>query len=194
MNESEKIKQINVADLLPGFNTYHNDNMNPVYIGFVQPVDLEEPVKVYFKILSGREVFIESICSLLAKYLRLPTPEPYLINLSEDCCPPGGNLKIPAFGTSDDGVPSFKHFLNEAMSNLPELIEKLKKWKFFNASATFDEFIVNPDRSIGNLTFDGGENWMLIDHGLSIGEYHSPERQNPYNHLISHLDKDSEKA
>jgi hypothetical protein len=192
MDENEKIKQIKVADLLPGFETYKNGNRNPVYIGFVQPTDSEAPVNVYFKVLPARDVFVESICSLLANYLGLPTPEPYLINLNEDCCPPNANLEIPAFGTSDCGIPSYKHFLNGSASNLPELLEILKKWKKFNASVTFDEFIVNTDRNIGNLIFDGKEKMMLIDHGSSISKYHPPEQPNPSNMLISYLDKDSE--
>ena len=97
--------EIKIAELLPGFEKVDDQNINSVYKGHIQPEQDDVPLLAYFKIIPPREVFVESVCSLLCSHLGLPTPEPYLLIMSEEVCPINGKHTIPAFATVDAKTP-----------------------------------------------------------------------------------------
>jgi hypothetical protein len=181
--------EIKIAELLPGFERVDDQNINSVYRGHIQPAKDDTPLLAYFKIIPPREVFVESVCSLLCRHLGLPTPEPYLLIMGEDLCPINGDHTLPAFATVDAQSPSFKHYLRHNSSN----IAILKEWTKLISSATFDEFIGNTDRNTGNFLFDG-KGFTLIDHGLAIKETHRPDKPNIENLLFNLVKNDDEVA
>ena len=175
--------EIKIAELLPGFERVDDQNINSVYRGHIQPEQDDAPLLAYFKIIPPREVFVESVCSLLCRHLELPTPEPYLLIMSEEVCPINGDHTLPAFATVDAQSPSFRQYLLQNPSNEQAIIAILKKWAELIPAATFDEFIGNTDRHIGNLLFDG-KSITLIDHGLAIKETHRHNMPNDKNVLF----------
>lgn len=118
--------EIKVAELLPGFIKVDDQNINPVYRGHIQPEQDDAPLLAYFKIIPHREVFVESVCSLLCRHLGLPTPEPYLLIMSKEVCPINGRHTIPAFATVDAQAPSFRQYLRQNPSNEQAIIAILK--------------------------------------------------------------------
>jgi len=187
------MEEIKIAELLPGFDKVDDQNINSVYVGHVQPEQDDTPLLAYFKIIPPREVFIESVCSLLCSHLGLPTPQPYLLIMSEEVCPINGKHTIPAFATVDAQSPSFRQYLRQSPGNLAEIVAILKKWPELISAATFDEFIGNTDRNIGNLLFDG-KSITLIDHGLAIKETHRHNMPNFQNLLFGIVKNEDELA
>lgn len=181
--------EIKIAELLPGFVKVDEQNKNPVYKGHIQPEQDGAPLLAYFKIIPPREVFVESVCSLLCRHLGLPTPEPYLLIMGKEVCPINGDHKLPAFATVDAQSPSFKHYLRQNPSNTAIL----KAWIKLISTATFDEFIGNTDRNTGNFLFDG-KSFTLIDHGLAIKETHRPDKPNIENLLFNLVKNDDQVA
>lgn len=76
------MEEIKLAQLLDDFRRVDDENINSVYLGYIQPETGDKPLLAHFKILPPREILVEATCSLMARHLGLPTPEPYLINLS----------------------------------------------------------------------------------------------------------------
>lgn len=184
------MEEIKVAQLLDGFSKFDDGNKNPVYKGYIQAESNDEPLSCFFKIVSKRELLVESVCSLMARHLNLPTPEPYLVVMREGVCPNDGNPNIPAFGTVDAKSPSFKQYVNGNKLKNSEVAQKLMKWRDFASTAAFDEFIANDDRNTGNLLFDG-KNFSFIDHGCAIREYQRPDLKISTNQLFNIVaDKD----
>jgi hypothetical protein len=181
--------EIKVAELLPGFVKVDEQNKNPVYKGHIQPQLDDTPLLAYFKVIPPREVFVESVCSLLCSHLGLPTPKPFLLIMNEEVCPIDGKYTIPAFATVDAQSPSFKHYLWQNPNNSAIL----KRWPELISAATFDEFIGNTDRNSGNFLFDG-KNFTLIDHGLAIKETHRHDKPNIENCLFNVVKNEDEVA
>lgn len=187
------MKQIKIAELLPGFEEVDDQNINPVYKGHIQPEQNDAPLLAYFKIIPPREVFVESVCSLLCTHIGLPTPEPYLLIMSEEVCPINGKHTIPAFATVDAQSPSFRQYLRQSLINEQVMIAILKKWPELISAATFDEFIGNTDRNVGNILFNG-KSFFLIDHGDAIKETHRHDMPNRPNRLFGLLVKDTDEV
>lgn len=178
------MEEIKVARLLDGFSKFDDENVNPVYKGYIQTEFSDEPLSCFFKIVSPRELLVESICSLMARDLNLPTPEPYLVVMRENVCPIEGNPNIPAFGTVDAKSPSFRQYINTSRLKDSEIIERLIEWRDFASTAAFDEFIANGDRHIGNILYDG-KKFSFIDHGNAMREYQRPDIRLITNQLFN---------
>lgn len=185
----DEIQEIKIAGLLPDARKLDISTSVPVYVGFAKPVDSEDEIRMYFKILSKRGVFIESICSLLAKFVGIPVPEPYLVFQTDTAQLDHCDIETPIFGTVDTGVPSYGHFLTN--DNEPELIAKLKKMNHYNSCSVFDEFIGNNDRHFSNLFVRNNE-LISIDHEKAIQEHHHFSQPNWNNTLINYLSNDSQ--
>jgi hypothetical protein len=50
-------------------------------------------------------------------------------------------------------------------------LSALGNWKKLPRAAAFDEWIANPDRNVGNLLWDGVDDWVLIDHARALGAW-----------------------
>jgi hypothetical protein len=144
---------------------------------------------MYFKVLSKRAVFVESICYLLAKFVGVPVPEPYLVLPTDTANLNHLDTETPIFGTVDIGIPSYNHLLTN--NNEPELIAKLKRLNHYNSCAVFDEFIGNSDRHFSNLFMSKNE-LISIDHEKAIQEGHHFSQPNWHNTLINYFSNDSQ--
>lgn len=124
----------------------------------------DSEIQVIVKYLSDRELLCEVLCAQLGRELNLPIPEPILIFDAEG---------KPMFGSIDIGYPNLRHYL-DSESESEVVMSKLKKWVHLQSASFFDELIFNADRHPGNLLYDG-EEFHLIDHGLTLHESYPPE-------------------
>lgn len=185
----DDIQEIKIAALLPNARKITVATSVPVYVGFAQPIDSDNEIRMYFKVLSKRAVFVESICYLLAKFVGVPVPEPYLVLPTDTANLNHSDAETPIFGIVDVGIPSYNHLLTD--NNEPELIAKLKKLAKYNSCAVFDEFIGNCDRHLGNL-FVNNNTLISIDHEKAIQQGHNFSQPNWNNTLINYFGNDSQ--
>lgn len=155
------MESIQVGILLAGARPV-GQGINGALRGFAIVGDNE--IQVIAKYLSDRELLCEILCAQLGRELSLPIPEPLLIFDADG---------KPMFGSIDIGYPNLLHYLDED-SESEAVMSKLKKWVHLQSASFFDELIFNADRHPGNLLYDG-EEFHLIDHGLTLHESYPPE-------------------
>lgn len=178
---------LQIVELLPGFQTFSDDNVNNTYHGSVA-AECGGIFSAYFKSVPVQEVFIECLCSLIAQDLELPTPEPLLIIPAEDACPEEHHPEIPLFGSIDDGHPSLRKRIKQGYDT-DELNKRLLRWRYLPRASVFDEQMLNGDRHAGNLLYTGINEFELIDHGLAFsGESDQPCSENKLLELINNSD------
>jgi len=108
-------------------------------------------------------VAVELLCALLGQRLELPVAEPLLVRLED---------RTLGFGSVDLGYPSFRRYLQNDSD--PRVLQRLLSWPNLVSAASFDNWIANPDRHVGNLLFDGTTQFWLIDHGLTLAPRLAP--------------------
>ena len=126
----------------------------------------EGELKVIAKVLPQQEIATELYCSLVAIELCLPVAPPALL-LDTDG-------KTLMFGSIDDGYPNFSQAVrldpnNPDPAGMQRLYEALREWSSFSDVASFDSWIDNRDRNPGNWLWKNKNDWLLIDHGKSLG-------------------------
>lgn len=122
----------------------------------------------YVKLLDVKELINELVSSVLGRTLGLPIPPGYIVLVSRDDYPESeflltqGQDKALAFGVEAIGHPDLKRRVRiEGESVMRELVQT---WTGWCDAMTFDEWIANVDRHLGNLLLGApGEVW-LIDH------------------------------
>jgi len=122
----------------------------------------------YVKLLDVKELINELVSSVLGRTLGLPIPPGYIVLVSRDDYPESeflltqGQDKALAFGVQAIGHPDLKRRIRiEGEFVLRELVQT---WTGWCDAMTFDEWIANVDRHVGNLLLGApGEVW-LIDH------------------------------
>ncbi|WP_409075345.1 HipA family kinase [Pantoea sp. C3] len=153
---------IEIATLLPGAIPFSDSNVNQTWKGHVRTD--HETVIVFAKIIDPREICVEAFCAILGREVGLPIPKPFLIladSESLNTILPGQSALM--FGSEDAEYPSFRRY-----ADCEEALEKLGAFKATLDVGVFDEWIANHDRNIGNILYDGGGDFMFIDHGLSL--------------------------
>ncbi len=153
---------IDIGTLLPGASIFSDSNINQTWKGHAQTSD--DIVVVYAKIIDVREICVEAFCAILGRKLGIPIPKPFLIladssTLSE--VPDGQHALM--FGSEDAAYPSFRRY-----ANCQQAYEKLQNFKASLDVGVFDEWIANRDRNVGNILYDGGNDFLFIDHGLAL--------------------------
>jgi len=166
------IEDIDVAELMPGAWRFKEKNINATFKGHIQPNDGEQ-IAAFVKVLTPREIFIESVCALLGRAAGLPIPKPYLVIMASDALVDGADINVPLFGLEDASQPSFRHLVTIDEDTTDEtilnaILIQLKKWNKLNGTILFDELVLNDDRNIGNLLYDGSAEFTLIDHGRAL--------------------------
>lgn len=158
------MEQVDVGIMLPGAQLFNDQNVNPTWKGHVKTHD--NIVVAFVKQLPPQKLYIECVCAILGRYLGLPILKPLVVKLTNDSFSniPEGNYEL-AFGSEDANYPSFRRHAHseEAMLKLKEFAKTLDV-------ALFDEWIANWDRNIGNILYDGGNEFSFIDHENAIGE------------------------
>ena len=163
-----------LGTLLPGAELLEDNSKNPVWKA---PIKLSDRTEfVYLKLLDPRKIFVEAICAIIGREVGLPIPEPVLVKipqhllvdllgLDEDEKTPKLNI---AFGSMDADYPSLNRILN--VEDNEHIWSKLQSHSKSLEAAVFDEWVANSDRHWGNLLYDGGDEFIFIDHDLALPE------------------------
>ncbi len=109
---------------------------------------------------------MEAFCAILGRGLGIPIPKPFLVLADDttlDVIPPGQHALM--FGSEDAAYPSFRRY-----ADCSQAYEKLQNFKASLDVGVFDEWIANHDRNVGNILYDGGDDFLFIDHGLALPE------------------------
>ncbi len=155
------MESLRLGVLLPG-SVAVGDGINHARRGQVRTA--QGDVIAIIKSVPSREIAVELFCALLAQHLGLPAPAPLLVAMPD---------RALAVGSADMGYPSLRHFL-QTNDNDPQILRRLLEWPHLVPTASFDDWIANPDRHVGNLLFDGTAQFWLIDHGLALAATLAP--------------------
>ncbi|AIU88089.1 HipA family kinase [Pectobacterium odoriferum] len=156
------METIEIATLLPGATRFSDSNINSTWKGHVRTAN--DTVVVFAKLIDLREICVEAFCAILGRTIGLPIPKPFLIladSTTLDIIPSGQHALM--FGSEDAAYPSFRRY-----ADCQDAYEKLQKFKASLDVGVFDEWIANHDRNIGNILYDGGDDFLFIDHGLAL--------------------------
>lgn len=156
------MEQVKVGLMLPGAYPFNDQNVNPTWKAHVKTH--ESVVVAYIKKVSPRDLYVECVCATIGRALGLPIPMPMIVKVTHDSLnevPEGES--VLAFGSEDAGYPSFRRYVKSE-----EAMEKLRAYSKCLDIGVFDEWIANWDRNLGNILYDGGENFSFIDHENAI--------------------------
>ncbi len=162
-----------LGTLLPGAELLEDNSKNPVWKAPIKTTDLKTQF-VYLKLLEPRRLFAEAICAIIGRQIGLPIPEPILVkvpaHLMVDLI---GEESIDSsffigFGSKDADYPSLNRVLSVEDNEL--IWDKLRAHTKSLEAAIFDEWVANSDRHWGNLLYDGGDEFIFIDHDLALPE------------------------
>lgn len=175
------MENIETGVLLPGAKPFSDCNINQTWKGHVKTAT--DTVVVYAKLIDAREICVEAFCAILGRQLGIPIPKPYLILADSNSLPiiPEGQHAL-MFGSEDADFPSFRRY-----ANCEQAFIRLQKFKSTLDVGVFDEWIANHDRNIGNILYDGGDNFLFIDHGLAIPNGMNPLSPASDNNIIRAL-------
>ena len=124
----------------------------------------EGDVPVYVRVASPMPVVAELLCAVIGRALRLPVPEPFIVVLEPGVMPESRMLhhdrRQLAFASRDVGGSTFSQLLRADSAAARTM---LAQWEHLIPVATFDEWMANRDRNLGNILFVANVLW-LIDH------------------------------
>ncbi|MGK0255189.1 MAG: hypothetical protein ACI9OE_002712 [Mariniflexile sp.] len=172
------MEQVEIGVMLPGAQLFNDLNVNPTWKAHVKTHD--NVITAFVKQLSPQKLYIECVCAVLGRYIGLPIPKPIIVKVTSDNFPdiPKDKFHL-AFGSEDANYPSFRRYAESK-----EAMQKLKKFAKTLDIAVFDEWISNWDRNVGNILYDGGNNFSFIDHENAISPSLSPEASAKDNQIV----------
>jgi len=158
------MKQVDIGIMLPGAQKFNDKNVNVTWKAHIQTH--EGTVVGFVKLIEPRKIYVECVCAVIGRAIGLPIPKPLIVRIPHESLPevPIGENWL-AFASQDAEYPSFRRFFNQ---NNQEAINKLLKFNKSVDIAAFDEWIGNWDRNIGNILYDGGDDYSFIDHENAI--------------------------
>lgn len=176
-----KMENIETGVLLPGAELFSDSNINPTWKGHVRTN--EGTTVVFAKLIDAREICIEAFCAILGRKIGIPIPKPFLILADSNSLPsiPDGQHAI-MFGSEDAAFPSFRRY-----ADCEQAYARLQNFKATLDVGAFDEWIANHDRNLGNILYDGGNDFLFIDHGLAIPDGMNPCAPASDNNIIRAL-------
>lgn len=170
---------IRIGKLLPGARQFSDTNINQTFLGHLTLQDGSR-VHAFVKIVDLRELFIECCCAVIGRELNINIPEPFIVILEQDCGLLSPDIKsVVGFGTENATFPSLRRTVDWNWA-----VEKLVRSQTGSELSIFDEWINNPDRHIGNILFDGTDNFVFIDHGLAGIAKNNPADPSPKNIIL----------
>lgn len=134
--------------------------------------DSRYEVTAYAKRLPYMQFLVELMAALMGIEMGLPIPEPAAAFSENDEL---------WFASVDMKYPDIsRHLLieNNQIANTPqntEIFYRLANWPAIQQAIGFDEWIANADRNIGNVLFDGKDQFYLIDHDQAMQLPYAPE-------------------
>lgn len=123
-------------------------------------------VNAYAKKLNNTQLLIEIMTALIGREQKLPIPEPVIAYNKE-------RTEV-WFASIDVKHPDLAYHLiikrNNIENNLNNkaIFKKLAEWNYLDQACVFDQWIANNDRNIGNILFNGKDQFYLIDHNLAM--------------------------
>ncbi|MGK0376782.1 MAG: hypothetical protein ACJA1Z_000586 [Patiriisocius sp.] len=173
------MEQVEVGLMLPGAQLFNDLNVNPTWKAHVKTHD--NVITAFVKQLSPQKLYIECVCAVLGRYIGLPIPKPIIVKVTSENFPeiPKNKFNL-AFGSEDANYPSFRRYAESK-----EAMEKLKKFTKTLDIGVFDEWISNWDRNVGNILYDGGNNFSFIDHENAISPPLNPEDYAQDNQIVN---------
>lgn len=156
------MEQVQIGLMLPGASPFNDHNVNPTWKAHVKTH--ESIIVAYVKQVTIQELYVECVCATIGRALGLSIPKPMIVKVTKEVFEgiPDGEYAL-AFGSEDAGYPSFRRY-----SKSEEALEKLKSYSKALDIGVFDEWIANWDRNIGNILYDGGDEFSFIDHENAI--------------------------
>lgn len=127
----------------------------------------QSTARAYVKKIPRHELVSECFCSVLLSLVGIPTPQPLLVKSDRfwnDDIKRGDVL----FGTTDADHQSLRMWYTKCGREALELA--IKSWPKAHELASVDEWILNIDRNMGNLLYDGDNGLVAIDHGRAFGK------------------------
>lgn len=170
--------------MLPGAQIFKDDNLNPTWKAHI--LTHEETVVGFVKLIDLRKIYVECICAVIGRELSLPIPKPILVKIPHESLPdfvPAQSFLL-GFASQDAEHPSFRRYFNE---NSNEALESLVRFSKSLDIAIFDEWIGNWDRNIGNILYDGNDEYFFIDHENAIDQNLKPNLPAHKNQILSQL-------
>lgn len=148
-----------------GFAWMHDSSQQCVIVKSVAPANL------------AAEIF----CAALGRAADLPIPEPIVVR------DPGKNSLL--FGSIFHDYPNLHQAFridveSDASVQIALVIARVIQWTRVGDIMGFDEWINNVDRNLQNILWDGFDDFLLIDHGLSLGLASCPPPED--NKLLYH--------
>lgn len=134
------------------------------------------------KHIDFEEIVREFYSACVANHIGLPVPSQFLAFDSSE--------NKTYYGCEFVEYPNFAAFFTNLDSNhvvLREAYLKLKSWTGWDTTVAFDELIINIDRHLGNLLWNGKNHFILIDHGRTFGEPKSLPRCNRLMDLYKYI-------
>jgi hypothetical protein len=171
---------LELAALLPGAVRFEEDNTTETWKA---PIQTESGQTVAFlKMIQPNSLISEFACALIGRALGLNIPKPFLVRVTRKELPGSSDWKDTTdssewcrltFALEDGGHPSLrKWFTHDWSKNNSALNAILLTWSAYRETALFDEWIANTDRNIGNILFNGTDDFVLIDHGRALTGEH----------------------
>ncbi len=171
MTQRIPIPAIKLANVVPGaaFLSADEKGVNETFVGLVQTA--AEQIRAYIKVLDGRQLVNEIVCTTFGRAVGLPIPEGFLLRVTSADLPESEKLKSHQdealiFGSADAGHPSLKRRLQNVGDDF--LRELFSEWKECDSTIIFDEWLANTDRHPGNLLIETPSKVWLIDHGHAL--------------------------
>jgi HipA-like protein len=162
---------IGLGLVLPGATRIVAQGVTETYRGVVEVAG--QPLGCHIKFLGIRELFNEALGSVLCKLAGLRTPNAYIVEVriadypaSAALAAAGGPTAI-AFATATVPLEAFVRRVDLAAPDARRAA--VEKWADWPEVLTFDQWIRNVDRHLGNFLVGAPGEVYLIDHGLAFG-------------------------
>lgn len=126
-------------------------------------------ISVYMRLAKPTPLVAELLCTVIARALGLPAPEPFIISilpgtLSGSLLPQTSSVQL-CVGTRDLGGESFAQLLRSDSVAAEKI---LAKWKDLIPVTVLDEWLANDDRNTGNFIYIA-HTLHIIDHAEAFG-------------------------
>lgn len=132
-----------------------------------QPAAASEPV--YVRITHSQSIVAELLCSIIARALALPAPEPFVVLVTPQSLPQSPLTRATGMhvsvATRDLGGTTFAQLLR---SDSDTALAIISKWEHLVSVATLDEWLANDDRNMGNIIYIA-QTLYIIDHAEAFG-------------------------
>ena len=114
--------------------------------------------------LTLRQVTAELVVAQVARGMKLPAPQPYLVSVAPHCVGRPRGRAIMAFGSAQVGPRG----LASPVKSLDLILRMLQKAKVAEGTAVLDELTANDVRGPGDVLFDPEGHVWLIDHEAAL--------------------------